>query len=259
MISGSYEDGTNDFQSYLKYKEAVDYATEKGSLVVAALGNDSLNVQDNEAMLNYIKKYKNIKIPGKIIDVPSVFKNVVAVGGIDSHGNISDFSNVMLGAIYAPAGTTINLKRYGQENFISQGYFLKDWIFTTSYTGWYQYVYGNSFAAPKVAAALALIADKYDIRNPMRLKNFLYSVGILNFYAEQNVKRNINIQEKKVFNFYADGNNQINLLRKRVNLAKENDNPNVLPSLGEKKGNSLLMIGIEISILYLLIRRRNNN
>ncbi len=108
MISGSYEDGTNDFQSYLKYKEAVDYATEKGSLVVAALGNDSLNVQDNEAMLNYIKKYKNIKIPGKIIDVPSVFKNVVAVGGIDSHGNISDFSNVMLGAIYAPAGTAIN-------------------------------------------------------------------------------------------------------------------------------------------------------
>lgn len=293
MISGSYEDGTNDFQSYLKYKEAVDYATEKGSLVVAALGNDSLNVQDNEAMLNYIKKYKNVKIPGKIIDVPSVFKNVVAVGGIDSHGNISDFSNVMLGAIYAPAGTTINLKRYGQENFISQGYFLKDWIFTTSYTGWYQYVYGNSFAAPKVAAALALIADKYDIRNPMGLKNFLLShspeikgikilkivellnselamidfdseaqqnsVGILNFYAEQNVKRNINIQEKKVFNFYADGNNQINLLRKRVNLAKENDNPNVLPSLGEKKGNSLLMVGIELSILYLLIRRRNNN
>ena len=56
MISGSYEDGTNYFQSYLKYKEAVYYATEKGSLVVAALGNDSLNVQDNEAMLNYIKK-----------------------------------------------------------------------------------------------------------------------------------------------------------------------------------------------------------
>ncbi|WP_139008744.1 S8 family serine peptidase [Lactococcus lactis] len=173
MISGSYDDGTNDYQEYLDYKAAIDYATKKGSIVVAALGNDSLNTQDNQEMINYLKEYRNIKVPGKVVDAPSVFEDVTAVGGIDGSGNISDFSNVAPGAIYAPAGTTVDLKKYGQDEFVNQGYYSKDWIFTTTNTGWYQYVYGNSFAAPKVSGALALVADKYGIKNPKQLKKFL--------------------------------------------------------------------------------------
>lgn len=175
MISGAYEDGTNDYQDYLKYKAAVDYATKTGSIVVAALGNDGLNIQDNQTMIDYLKNYRNIRILGKIVDVPSTFDNVVAVGGIDSFGNISDFSNIALGAIFAPAGTTANLKKYGEDDFVNQGYYLKDWIFTTTSTGWYQYVYGNSFATPKVAAALALVADKYKVKDPKELKKYLFS------------------------------------------------------------------------------------
>nr|AKB95123.1 peptidase [Streptococcus hyointestinalis] len=175
MITGSYEDGTNDYQDYLIYKEAVDYATSKGSIVVAALGNEGLNIQDNQALVDYVSTYRNIKVPGVVVDAPSVFDNVVAVGGIDYYNNLSDFSNYSSAAIYAPAGTTANLVKYGEEAFTNQGFYLTDWIFTTSYTGWYQYVYGNSFAAPKVAGALALVADKYNITDVKQLKEYLIS------------------------------------------------------------------------------------
>ncbi|MGF7407261.1 S8 family peptidase [Lactococcus lactis] len=173
MISGSYDDGTNDYQEYLNYKSAINYATAKGSIVVAALGNDSLNIQDNQTMINFLKRFRSIKVPGKVVDAPSVFEDVIAVGGIDGYGNISDFSNIGADAIYAPAGTTANFKKYGQDKFVSQGYYLKDWLFTTTNTGWYQYVYGNSFAVPKVSGALALVVDKYGIKNPNQLKRFL--------------------------------------------------------------------------------------
>lgn len=173
MISGSYDDGTNDYQEYLNYKSAINYATAKGSIVVAALGNDSLNIQDNQTMINFLKRFRSIKVPGKVVDAPSVFEDVIAVGGIDGYGNISDFSNIGADAIYAPAGTTANFKKYGQDKFVSQGYYLKDWLFTTTNTGWYQYVYGNSFATPKVSGALALVVDKYGIKNPNQLKRFL--------------------------------------------------------------------------------------
>ena len=173
MISGSYDDGTNDYQEYLNYKSAINYATAKGSTVVAALGNDSLNIQDNQTMINFLKRFRSIKVPGKVVDAPSVFEDVIAVGGIDGYGNISDFSNIGADAIYAPAGTTANFKKYGQDKFVSQGYYLKDGLFTTTNTGWYQYVYGNSFAAPKVSGALALVVDKYGIKNPNQLKRFL--------------------------------------------------------------------------------------
>lgn len=121
MISGSYDDGTNDYQEYLNYKSAINYATAKGSIVVAALGNDSLNIQDNQTMINFLKRFRSIKVPGKVVDAPSVFEDVIAVGGIDGYGNISDFSNIGADAIYAPAGTTANFKKYGQDKFVSQG------------------------------------------------------------------------------------------------------------------------------------------
>ncbi len=111
MISGSYDDGTNDYQEYLNYKSAINYATAKGSIVVAALGNDSLNIQDNQTMINFLKRFRSIKVPGKVVDAPSVFEDVIAVGGIDGYGNISDFSNIGADAIYAPAGTTANFKK----------------------------------------------------------------------------------------------------------------------------------------------------
>lgn len=189
MITGEYYDGTNDYKTYLTYKNAIDYAINKGCIVVAALGNDGLDIQNNKQMIDFLGQNKSIKIPGTIIDAPSSFENVISVGGIDQNLNISDFSNVDINAIYAPAGSTKNLKKLGETNFINQGYYLKDFIYTSSNQGWYQYVYGNSFAAPKVSGAVALFLQKFGIHDFKYTREFLINhspivnhIHILNVY-----------------------------------------------------------------------------
>lgn len=200
MITGEYADGTNDYKTYLTYKSAIDYAVNKGCIVVAALGNDGLDIQNNKQMLDFLGQNKSIKTPGIIIDAPSAFENVISVGGIDQNLNISDFSNVDINAIYAPAGSTKNLKRLGETDFINQGYYLKDFIYTSSNQGWYQYVYGNSFAAPKVAGAVALFLQKFGIHDFKYTREFLVSrspivnnVHVLNVYNLLKYSLNENI------------------------------------------------------------------
>ena len=165
MIDGEYEDGTNDFETFLKYKKAIEYANRKGVIVVAALGNDSLNVSNQSDLLKLISSRKKVRKPGLVVDVPSYFSSTISVGGIDRLGNLSDFSNKGdSDAIYAPAGSTLSLSELGLNNFINAEKYKEDWIFSATLGG-YTYLYGNSFAAPKVSGAIAMIIDKYKLKN----------------------------------------------------------------------------------------------
>ena len=165
MIDGEYEDGTNDFETFLKYKKAIEYANQKGVIVVAALGNDSLNVSNQSDLLKLISSRKKVRKPGLVVDVPSYFSSTISVGGIDRLGNLSDFSNKGdSDAIYAPAGSTLSLSELGLNNFINAEKYKEDWIFSATLGG-YTYLYGNSFAAPKVSGAIAMIIDKYKLKN----------------------------------------------------------------------------------------------
>lgn len=279
LISGSYDDGTNDLETYVIYKDAIDYASEKGSIVVASLGNEGLNEQDNSQMLHYLSSFHHVKEAGIVVDAPCIFDQVVAVGGLDMYGNISDFSNFTDKAIYAPAGSTINLKKYGPTEFLNKGFYLKDWIFTTSYTGWYQYVYGNSFAAPKVASAIALIADKYHITSPEQLKQFLFknsptingnkvlkltdllNVGNADMFLYMSIENSISN-----FNIYSKSSvdrSKITLQLKDVpkqlsyiitDTSIDHLNNKMLPPMGEKVGSDILLIGfLMIDLSALLI------
>ncbi|HGS0935386.1 TPA: S8 family serine peptidase, partial [Streptococcus pneumoniae] len=165
MIDGEYEDGTNDFETFLKYKKAIDYANQKGVIIVAALGNDSLNVSNQSDLLKLISSRKKVRKPGLVVDVPSYFSSTISVGGIDRLGNLSDFSNKGdSDAIYAPAGSTLSLSELGLNNFINAEKYKEDWIFSATLGG-YTYLYGNSFAAPKVSGAIAMIIDKYKLKD----------------------------------------------------------------------------------------------
>ncbi|MFR4103063.1 MAG: S8 family serine peptidase [Streptococcus sp.] len=279
LISGSYDDGTNDMETYVIYKNAIDYASEKGSIVVASLGNEGLNEQDNSQMLHYLSSFHHVKEAGIVVDAPCIFDQVVAVGGLDMYGNISDFSNFTDKAIYAPAGSTINLKKYGPTEFVNKGFYLKDWIFTTSSTGWYQYVYGNSFAAPKVASAIALIADKYHITSPEQLKQFLFknsptingnkvlkltdllNVGNADMFLHMSIENSISN-----FNIYSKSSidhSKITLQLKDVpkqlsyiitDTSIDHLNNKMLPPMGEKVGSDILLIGfLMIDLSALLI------
>lgn len=165
MIDGEYEDGTNDFETFLKYKKAIDYANQKGVIIVAALGNDSFNISSQPDLLKLINSRKKVRRPGLVVDVPSYFPSTISVGGIDRLGNLSDFSNKGdSNAIYAPAGSTLSLSELGLNTFISTEKYKEDWIFSPTLGG-YTYLYGNSFAAPKVSGAIAMIIDKYKLKD----------------------------------------------------------------------------------------------
>lgn len=185
MISGEFENGNNDYQEYVEYKEAIDYAISKGAVVVAAAGNESLNIDDNNEMLAHLdanRKAKNpeskIKTPGKVIDMPSMIPEVISVGGFDGDGERSDFSNYSSRSdnfIYAPAGTMKNYKRMTPQEFVDGGYLYRDFI-TVPLGSQYAFDAGNSLAAPKISGIVAAVISKYGLHNrPEYVRNYINS------------------------------------------------------------------------------------
>ncbi|WGD64258.1 S8 family peptidase [Bacillus subtilis] len=194
MKNGSFSDGTNDNIAFQAYQKAINYAYKKGSIVVSAAGNDTINTNSQKELynhLNEILKDKFIKKSGKIYDVPNNFSKVVSVGGTDPDKNLSDFSNYGPKAfkITAPAGTTKSLNNLSLEKFIERKLYEKEWIFSTAPNNSYQYYYGNSFAAPKVSGGLALIIDKYNYHDKPNkaIRKLFSSSDVKNHYKYLNI------------------------------------------------------------------------
>lgn len=178
LVSGKYSNNTNDSAEYHAYKRAVDYAYNKGSVIVAAVGNDGVDISDKQQMINILNsKLKDITvIKGKVLDMPGHLKNVIAVGSTGPEKGLSTFSNYDKGFlnILAPGGDLKYFNEYGQERWTEEGWFEKEFILTTSLEGGYNYAVGTSYAAPKVAAAAGLVIDKYGWRdNPKQVMKHL--------------------------------------------------------------------------------------
>lgn len=70
-------------------------------------------------------------------------------------------------------------KKYGSERWLNEKLFLREMIVSTDPGGKYTFTSGNSLAAPKVSGALALIIDKYNLKNkPNESSAFLYKYGV---------------------------------------------------------------------------------
>lgn len=169
LVNGKYKDGKNDSAEYQAYKRAIDYAYKKGSIVVAAVGNDGVNL-DNKAELSNILNTKiqdNKIIHGKVLDMPGALNKVVTVGSTGPTGEISTFSNYGKNVvdILAPGGDFRLLEKYGEEKWNNDLLFEQELLMTTSITGTYYYDAGVSYAAPKVSATLGLIIDKKGWKN----------------------------------------------------------------------------------------------
>ncbi|MBY7130200.1 S8 family serine peptidase [Bacillus sp. 8YEL33] len=166
------------------YRDAIKFAENQGSIIVAAAGNDSLNVNDKQQMLNFLKnKIKNdgITLQGKVLDVPASLPSVVTVSSVGSSNELSLFSNYGKGFIdiAAQGGDTRLLEKYGEESWEKNEMYKKERIISTVPNQGYFYAYGNSMAAPKVSGALALIIDKNHLKNhPKRAIQFLYQNGV---------------------------------------------------------------------------------
>ncbi len=78
------------------YQRAVNFAHKQGSVVVASVGDEGLNL-DNQAELKYHLGSSNGKdyaqVNGSVKDIPAELDNVVTVGSVDADDRISSFSN----------------------------------------------------------------------------------------------------------------------------------------------------------------------
>ena len=141
-------------QSYdIAYERAAQFALSKGTLIVAAAGNES-------------QRSKNQFSPvGSPADCPSI----LAVGAVDSALQVADFSNRAL-------------NKQGLVDLAAPG--------VAIYSSWpmpagYRTLSGTSMATPHVAGIIALLCEKYPEAAPARIREELIGLaGSLPLSAE---------------------------------------------------------------------------
>lgn len=156
------------------YKKAIQYARSKGCVIVGALGNDGINIDDKDNFLEHIKNKKrerNDYIDSKslALDLPAQQNNVIGVASANKSNRLSSYSNKSNKYIdvLSYGGDNELLKEYGYDMWIKNEWIKDEWILTTSSKFGHTYSVGNSIAAGKVSAAIAAMNTYYDIsQNP---------------------------------------------------------------------------------------------
>ncbi|MEH6891860.1 S8 family serine peptidase [Bacillus sp. JJ864] len=191
LLNGNYSSNnkiiSTDIPEIEGYQRAINFAIKSGSVVVAAAGNDGLDVKDKIKLNNFFKSYlelnglEKINFTGEIYDIPASLSGVVTVSSTGPTNELSIFSNYGKNFvdIVAPGGDFRLLNKYGSEFWSKNKLYEKEQILTTAPNGDYIYQSGNSLAAPKVSGTLALIIDKNHFKNkPNKAINFLYNYGV---------------------------------------------------------------------------------
>ncbi|KAB2496355.1 S8 family peptidase [Priestia endophytica] len=175
----------------LAYEKAVMFAEGKGSIVVASVGNDSVNFNNKNEVSSFMKSHfqlNDVKVKGHLLDVPAHISGVVAVTSTGPAKELSVFSNKgRYVDLSAPGGDIKLLQAYGVEQWRKMELFTKEQVLSTSPKGGYIYMAGTSSAAPKVSGTLALIIDQYHLKdNPKKAKQKLLQKSKRS--AETNIK-----------------------------------------------------------------------
>lgn len=125
-------------QSYdIAYERAAQFALSKGTVIVAAAGNESRRSQNRFSPV------------GSPADCPSI----LAVGAVDSSRQIADFSN-----------RAVN--KNGLVDIVAPGVSIcSSWPMPTRY----RTISGTSMATPHMAGILALLCEKYPDATPDRI------------------------------------------------------------------------------------------
>ena len=152
------------------YQRAINYAHNQGSVVVASVGDEGMDLQNQDELKTYLgglrgKDYSQVN--GTVQDIPAELDNVVTVGSVDDNDFVSSFSNQGKDSIdiYATGGGSQELSQVGYEKWVADRLYEKEWILVPTLEGKYTYAYGTSISTPKVSAALGLIIEKYNLKD----------------------------------------------------------------------------------------------
>lgn len=145
-----------DVADHLLYKRAVEYATKSGIVVVAAAGNDAIDISHPPTMtafMNYEYGPLGYAFHGASMEAPGALPGVITVSATGPDKSLASYSNYGPGVIdiAAPGG---DFQRYP-----APGYHFD--MNLSAYKGLgYVWMAGTSMATPKVSAVAALVIDQ---------------------------------------------------------------------------------------------------
>jgi subtilisin family serine protease len=173
----------NDVADLLLYKRAVRYAVNKNVTVVAAAGNEELNLDDSKAVVDYMNQsygYLGYTFKGAVKEVPGTLPGVIDVSSSNkwSADKIAFYSNYgSVIDVAAPGGD--NGPVYDSTRDLNQRDFhyraLSTWptylapYFTSNLTS-YALLHGTSMASPKVAGIAGVIKAAHPEYSPSQVE-----------------------------------------------------------------------------------------
>ncbi|WP_170008502.1 S8 family peptidase [Bacillus fonticola] len=177
----------NDVADFKAYKRVVKYVTEKGSLVVAAAGNDGINATNKNEVTNFLNASyggDGLYFVGAGFEVPGTLPGVVTVSATGQNDVLANYSNYGPGFIDIAAvggdarlyDQYVNEGRFGE--YLAKRLFETEFNLSASNTGGWYWSIGTSMATPKVSAVAALLVDKYGKMEPSKLEDLLYKTAV---------------------------------------------------------------------------------
>ncbi len=136
------------------FKEAIDYAYDKGVVLVASSGNGN-----------------GQKIFGPHVGYPAKYENVIAVGAVNHRGEHCSYSD---------GGESLDLVAPGGEPYfgVIQETFVKEKGYMMIAFGWgYYFKWGTSMACPHVSGVAALVKSVHPDWGPEEIKEALINTA----------------------------------------------------------------------------------
>ncbi|MFJ8353313.1 S8 family serine peptidase [Bacillus paramycoides] len=184
-----YDNGKkySDNADVLIWKRAIQYAVQKNVTVIAASGNESLNMNDKKMITDYLNKEygsDDLIFKGPYVETPGQIPGVINVSSSNqwSTDKIAFYSNYGNSFIDVAAPGGDNGPVYAETGDLAQRDFhyrtLSTWPtylepYFTSDLHNYALMHGTSMASPKVAGIAGVIKAAHPTYSPAQVENLI--------------------------------------------------------------------------------------